>query len=165
MPFALAAAVLLLDQATKLGALDGLASRSPVALIPSLLTLRLRYNTGAAFGLMGGSSLLLVVLAVLVIVLLVTFGHRTALHCRPLLVGIALQIGGAAGNLVDRVRLGHVVDFIDVRLTPTYTWPTFNVADMAICCGAGLMAYVLFTGQAEERPAAPDTPAPAGDRQ
>lgn len=153
-----------MDQATKLAALNGLDGHSPVVIIPSLLTFRLRYNTGAAFGLMGGSTLLLAVLAVAVIGLLVAFGRSTALHCRPLLVGIALQIGGAGGNLVDRLRLGYVVDYIDVRLTPTYTWPTFNVADLAICCGAGLMAFVLFTGRADGRAEGQPATARATDR-
>jgi signal peptidase II len=66
-------------------------------------------------------------------------------------VGLALVLGGALGNLVDRIRYGHVVDFIAVRVTSSFTWPTFNIADVAIVVGVALMAVDMFT----PRPKAP----------
>ncbi len=150
MLYLLAVVVLIVDQLTKLLALSALQSRGSVPVIPSVLSFRLRYNAGAAFGLMGGCPPLLVVVAVIIILVLWGLGRGAALRNRVLLVGIALQVGGAAGNLLDRLRLGYVLDFIDVHLTGTYTWPTFNAADIAICCGALLMAYVLVTTRADE---------------
>ena len=84
--------------------------------------------------------LAIAVLAAIVIIVLVAFGRHAAARSAPLLAGLSLQLGGAAGNFIDRVRLGHVVDFVDVHF-----WPVFNVADIGITCGAILVvAAIIF---------------------
>jgi signal peptidase II len=94
----------------------------------------------------------LVVAGLFIIVILLLYGRRVA-TCRPLWIGLALQVGGAAGNLIDRVFRGstllhgRVVDYIDVQLTRAYHWPTFNLADTAITAGAILIAYCIVTGR------------------
>jgi signal peptidase II len=136
-----------------------LVSRVPlgarIAVIPRLLSVTHAQNPGAAFGMLPTATGALIVAGTVIIVILLLYGRRVV-ACRPLWVGLALQIGGAAGNMVDRVFRGpalfrgRVVDFIDVHLTPSFTWPTFNVADIAITVGAVLIAYCIVTGKLAE---------------
>ena len=139
-------AVLLLDQATKAWARQTLPTHQAGA--PSILdgwfSLVLTTNTGAAFGLLSGSDLLLVVVGVVLCAVVAVYAYLPART--PLLqVSLGLQLGGALSNLTDRLRIGHVVDFIQIQF-----WPIFNLADSAIVCGVGLLAYyLLFTPQPE----------------
>jgi signal peptidase II len=131
---AVAAAVLAADQATKSWALAHLADHS--VHVVWTLRLSLSFNSGIAFGLGQGLAPLLVVLAVVVLAVLVGMGR--SLTGASTVVALGLVLGGAAGNLTDRLVRHHggaVVDFIDLRW-----WPVFNVADAAITCGAALMA-------------------------
>lgn len=138
-------AVVVTDVITKLMAVAWL-SRAPLRLAGEWLSLRLVYNPGAAFGIhVGGYSR--VVFTVLAVVALVVLGTMVR-HTRPgqslRLVALALVCGGAVGNLLDRIRSGRgVVDFIDVWIG-SFHWPTFNVADMAVSCGAATLALVLW---------------------
>lgn len=136
-----------------------LVSRVPlgarIAVIPRFLSVTHARNPGAAFGMLPTATGALIVAGTIVIVILLLYGRRVA-ACRPLWVGLALQIGGAAGNMVDRVFRGpalfrgRVVDFIDVHVTRSFTWPTFNIADIAITVGAALIAYCIVTGKLAE---------------
>jgi len=97
-------------------------------------------NTGIAFGMFTNHPYLLVFASLIGIFILVIFYRSRPLGERLLRLSIGLQLGGAVGNLVDRVRLGHVVDFIDVGL-----WPVFNLADSAIVIGlVGLVWSMVF---------------------
>lgn len=140
--FAAAGAALLLDQVTKAAALSGLEAGTPVHLIGRALQLSLRFNSGAAFSLRWGGPTFLAIFtgaAVLVVLwLLATRPPRLPLHA----AAFGLILGGASGNLLDRLlHSGAVVDFIDVG-TATWRWPTFNVADAAISVGA--IVLLLF---------------------
>ena len=132
-----AAAVVALDQLTKAWAVDALDGGRTIDLVWTL-RLRLTFNDGAAFSVGGGSGGLLALLGLAV----VAFVYRSVLRwpgrLPPLALG--LVVGGALGNLVDRVaRDGSVVDFIDLQW-----WPLFNVADIGITCGAiGLVLLSL----------------------
>jgi len=103
-------------------------------------------NSGAAFGLLQGQSLLLTIAGLFGIVVLLLFfflfsGRSTFFDNRLSKPALGLILGGIAGNLIDRIRLGYVTDFIDVGI-----WPTFNIADSAITVGVILLAYyLLFT--------------------
>jgi signal peptidase II len=141
----LSAIVIALDQLTKQIALSLLEPYAPHPVIPGFLNWTLAFNTGAAFSFLhdaGGwqrwlfSALALVVSTVLIMWLrrLPRSDWRTALP-------LALVIGGALGNLIDRVRLGRVTDFIEVY-HQQWSWPAFNVADSAISVGAVLL--ILF---------------------
>lgn len=96
-------------------------------------------NTGAAFGIMQGAGAFLLVAAFIVIAGITAFLLTLPSHGRLYHVALALILGGAVGNLIDRVRLGAVTDFID----PTH-YPAFNIADSGIVCGVALLAFLAF---------------------
>ena len=138
--------VLALDQATKLAAMHLVLAREVHNVLPGL-NLTLIYNPGAAFSFLGDASgwqrWALSFIGVAVSVVLVAL-LRAARRCpKGLAAGYALVLGGALGNVVDRLYLGVVVDFIDIYYG-RFHWPAFNVADSAICIGALLLAlYAL----------------------
>jgi signal peptidase II len=163
---ALAAGVLVLDQIGKAVMTAWLAPRGSVAIIPGLFSLTYVRNTGAVFGLFRSLSdpwrgVLLTLVPLLAIVLVIVMAVRTPPgRLRPL-VALGMILGGALGNLVDRIRLGSVVDFLDVYVG-SYHWPAFNLADSAICIGVGLLILdILWTPAAagEAPPATEDPPA------
>jgi len=143
------AVVLVVDQCTKLLADAMLALHEPVGLLP-VLAIRKAYNSGAAFSFLGDASgwqrWFFIVLAVAVIILLVTWLRRLPAGQKWTALALVLILGGAAGNLVDRVAYGHVIDFIDVYYG-NWHWPTFNVADSAISVGAFLLLLEAFSGR------------------
>lgn len=115
------------------------AARHRVELIGSLLGFEYVQNTGAAFGILAGQPLLLAIFAVLASALFVAM-MRTTLRAHPLVpIAVGLVLGGALGNLLDRIRLGYVVDFVAVG-----GFPRFNVADSAITIGLMLMAWTAL---------------------
>lgn len=132
----LGAVVLVVDQLTKTWALSALAD-GPIDLVGSL-RLALAYNTAGAFGLGGGFVPLLALAALGVVVYLIVTGAAAARL--PVAVAMGLLLGGAVGNLADRLfrapglLRGAVVDFIDLQF-----WPVFNVADMGITCGCVML--------------------------
>lgn len=146
-------AVIVLDVWTKWLAVQHL-SRIPRPILGDWLTLQLVYNPGAAFGINVGaySRWLFLVLALVALVVLGSMVRTTRPGDFPRLIALGLVCGGAVGNLIDRIRSARgVVDFIDVGIG-AHRWPTFNVADMAVSCGAVLLAYVLWMeGREAER--------------
>lgn len=102
-------------------------------------------NTGAAFGLFPSGSLLFTVIAALVAVVILFYNFQLTDGYRLLRVALGLQLGGALGNLIDRLRIGHVTDFLDFG-----PWPVFNLADTAIVAGVLLLALLMLQ---EERAA------------
>lgn len=142
----IAVAVVALDLWTKALAVDGLAYGTPVAVLP-VLDLTLLHNRGAAFSFLsaagGWQRWLFAGLALAVSVLLVVWVLRLRRHERWLAVALTLILGGALGNLYDRLTLGYVVDFIHAHWGPHY-FPAFNVADSAITVGAIMMIIDAF---------------------
>jgi len=139
------AAVVAVDVVTKAVAVSKL-SRLPIPVVGDWLTLQLVYNTGAAFGIHIGPQSRLVFggLAVVALVVLGAMMLQTPPSDKLRLVSLGLVCGGAIGNLIDRVRTARgVVDFIDVGFG-AYRWPTFNVADIAVSCGAVTLAVILW---------------------
>jgi signal peptidase II len=140
----LALSVIVLDQATKVYAVQELGDRDPVTLVPSVLELTLTRNSGAAFSLGEGVTLLLSLVAVGVCIAILRVSRRMRTRGWSLALGAVL--GGAAGNLVDRcVRSpawgrGHVVDWIHLT-----HWPVFNVADSSIVLAG--VALVVLSGR------------------
>jgi len=107
-------------------------------------------NTGMAFGLARGSGPLLLVVALAVAGGLLTWAARVPAAERTLQLGLGLVVGGALGNVIDRLHLGHVVDFLDARI-----WPVFNLADSAISIGVVILAWHAWREErrgAEPRP-------------
>jgi signal peptidase II len=148
--YGIALLVLLADQAAKAWVLAA-HWRWPEddrVLIPGFFSLSFNVNTGGAFGILPNGTLLLALAAAVAAVAIVVYTIRAKMPLpRMLGIALALPLGGALGNLLDRVRLGHVVDFLALYAGPDRRWPfpIFNVADMAICVGVGLLA--LYYGR------------------
>jgi signal peptidase II len=143
----LAAGVLVLDQVTKAVVSTTLKMGESHPVIPGFFNLTRVHNTGAAFGLLAGQAsplrtgfFLVVSLVAMGVVLWMLYRLPPGQEVE--LVALSLILGGALGNVFDRVRLGEVVDFIDVYYR-SYHWPAFNVADSAISIGVILLLYRL----------------------
>jgi signal peptidase II len=136
-----AAVVLVLDQLTKALVISRLAPGESWPADPAfgLLSLSHVHNTGVAFGLFQGNSDFLIVVSAIIVAVLLAYQHNLPGGSRLMRLAIGLQIGGAIGNVIDRVRLGHVTDFFKVGW-----WPVFNVADSAIVVGVLLLAFELW---------------------
>jgi len=134
--------VLVLDQVTKAIAVNMLKGMPPVE-VTSFLNLTLVYNTGAAFGMLnnagGWQNTFFVFVAVAVSMFILVVLRRLAAHDIQVAIALMLILGGALGNVVDRLLLGYVVDFVDF-FYDDWHWPAFNVADSAIFVGAVLLA-------------------------
>jgi signal peptidase II len=155
------ASIAALDQVTKYLVVAGMELYETIPVIPGLLNLTHIRNTGVAFGLFNTAEFAYkpLVVSLLALAALVGVGlYATQLPAANRLarVGLALILGGAAGNLVDRARQGYVVDFVDAYWNDWHFW-AFNVADAAITVGVGLLIIDLFMPE----PAA--TPAPAAE--
>jgi signal peptidase II len=141
--FLVSLAVLLLDQWTKGIVMRGFQLHESRPVIPGFFDLTYVQNSGAAFGLFASvdSSVKAIVLnsvAVIVFLIVSAYALRSSHRSVRLQVGLALILGGAVGNLLDRVRFTYVVDFIDFSVSGHH-WPAFNVADSAICAGVALL--------------------------
>ena len=140
---AVAGLIVVADQLTKLVIRREFELYDSAAVIPNLFSLTRIHNTGAAFGLLDGVDLpfktaLLAVVSVAALAGLVMFAVSLPEIHRLARVGVALVVGGAAGNLIDRLWLGYVVDFVDVYWGGWHFW-AFNVADSAITVGMALI--------------------------
>jgi len=136
-------AVLVLDQASKsvISSQMALGQSSPV--VPGLLSITLVHNTGMAFGILSAQTIpfktvLVTLLSLAALTAVAIYALKTPAHQTLTRWGLAFVLGGAVGNIVDRVRLGYVVDFVDVFYRGSH-WPAFNIADTAICTGVGLL--------------------------
>ena len=146
--YAAAASAYLLDRVTKLWVEGALAGEPPLEVIPGVLTLNYTTNSGGAFGMGRSAPLLFAAATVVVSVIIVVVSFRMTRH--PVAIALGLILGGALGNLTDRVvngpgLSGHVTDFIDLQV-----WPVFNLADSAIVVGAILLAFSTARGDERE---------------
>ncbi len=142
---ALATSVLGLDQLSKTIALSELEGREPIELIGGVLSLRLVFNPGAAFGIGQGYTVVLTLVMITVSIVILRVARNLASTWWAAALGLLL--GGALGNLVDRLfrppgpLRGHVIDFLELP-----NWPVFNLADSAIVCAGALMIVLTFRG-------------------
>ena len=138
----LAAAIVAADQLAKVAAVQYLAANQAVA-VTSFFNLVLVYNAGAAFSFLsdaaGWQRLLFIAIAAVASVWIVYLLRRYP-HQRLFALALSLVLAGAIGNLIDRIRVGAVIDFLDFHALG-YHWPAFNVADSAITCGAALLIW------------------------
>lgn len=150
----IAALVILLDRLSKNWIIQHIRPGYDIPVIPGVFRLSHVLNTGAAFSLLEnlppngvrlGLIAFSIVAAIIVFTLLWRTGHTITLSS----VALALILGGALGNLYDRVRFHHVVDFLAVRIVH-YNWPDFNIADSSIVIGAGLLLLEIFQPQPTE---------------
>ncbi len=130
--------VMLLDQASKLYIIWNFNPGDSVSLVPGVFHLTYVRNPGAAFGILAHKTTFFIVISAIMI-LLIFFGRRFFSTRRiGIHLAFALQMGGALGNLIDRVRFGYVIDFLDFQV-----WPVFNIADVAIVAGMILLLFNL----------------------
>lgn len=141
------AAVFMLDQATKAWAIRRLRFQTDISVIDGFLNFSYAQNTGVAFSMFDGHGdagrWALSGLAFAAASLVLYFFWKTPRSDDRILGALALLLAGIVGNVSDRVRLGFVVDFIDVQFG-NWHYPTFNIADIAICTGAGLLILDMF---------------------
>lgn len=137
----LSSVVIVLDQLTKLLAVNSLSLYESIAVIPGL-NFTLLHNTGAAFSFLsnagGWQRWFFIVLAFGISLFIVYWMRSLESDKKWLLCALALVLGGAIGNVIDRIYLGYVIDFIDFYYK-AYHWPAFNIADSAICVGAVML--------------------------
>ncbi len=150
-----ALAIVLLDQATKLWVVSSLRLHESVPLIEGFFDLTYVRNTGAAFSLFAGRSAafrvpFFVAVSVAAVIGIAVYVHRTPASERLVLAGCAFVLGGALGNLIDRVLSGDVVDFLDLHWRGWH-WPAFNVADSFITVGVALLVLRGLAGEPTPR--------------
>jgi signal peptidase II len=143
--FGLSALIVLLDEASKYWVLHAFVPYQPKALLP-MLNFVLAYNNGAAFSFLNNAGewhrWFFVGFSLVMSLVLAVWLWRLPSTERVQSFGLSLILGGAVGNLLDRLILGHVIDFIDVYYA-NYHWPTFNLADSAICLGVFLLLLTM----------------------
>ena len=131
--------VLFFDQLTKFWVQNSMLPRDSIPLIPGVFHLTYVQNTGAAFGFLREKTLFFIAVAVLVLGFIIFLIPRLPRGNLFLRVVFGLLLGGALGNLIDRIRFGYVVDFLDFRI-----WPVFNIADMAIVVGVCFLVWEIW---------------------
>jgi signal peptidase II len=155
-PLAWAALVVVLDQISKVWVAASFQFQESQPVIPGLFNLTFITNTGAAFGILAGAQSLgrqvfFVGVALVALVVLYLAYREYREQGQVYMAAIGLVAGGALGNLVDRLRLGHVIDFLDFYLRQHH-WPAFNIADSAITIGVGLFLLAGFREPGRTKP-------------
>lgn len=143
--FALAGIVVALDRLSKWWVVQNLDLGESLPLIPGIFHLTYVRNTGAAFSMFPNATPILAAFSALVVAGIIVFGPR--IRAMGLKDELGLILGGGLGNLVDRVREGGVVDFLDFRI-----WPVFNLADTALVIGVVIAGWHLLRSQEAEAP-------------
>lgn len=144
-----AGAVVLLDQLSKAWVLKEIPLYRSVTVIPGFFSLTHVLNPGGAFGFFARNDSpmrhwFFLIAAIVAMALIVYFYHQTPKTHRALGIALAMIFGGAVGNVIDRLRFGKVVDFLDVFIGQ-YHWPTFNVADSAVVIGVAIfILHIVF---------------------
>lgn len=142
-----------LDQLTKFWVAQAISRYAVIPVIPDFFNLVHVYNRGAAFGLLSSwppefVRYFFILTNLAIALVLFTLFYRTPGHSRLFLWAYSLVLSGALGNLIDRVRFGEVLDFLDVYVG-RHHWPAFNVADSLICIGAGLLVLAMWRCEGE----------------
>lgn len=137
--FVLPLAVVILDQFSKYIVVENMALGESIPIIEEVFHLTYILNPGAAFGMFAHNRLFFIAIAVIVIGIIVWARREILASPWEVKAGCGLFLGGAIGNLIDRARQGLVIDFFDFRI-----WPVFNIADIAICIGVGLIIWNLL---------------------
>ncbi len=139
--------IVIFDRVTKVAAVAYLSTQHSIPVLPGIFHFTLAHNTGAAFSMMRGQTPVLIGVTVCAIAFIIAHFKKSSALER---FALSLILAGAVGNLIDRVFLGYVIDFLDFRV-----WPVFNIADSAITCGAVLLGWSLIKpaspGKKEQR--------------
>lgn len=146
MPIMLVAlVVLVVDQAAKYYIQFHMTPGMSIPVIDKIFHITYVLNPGAAFGILQHRTWFFVLVAGLLFAAVIYYYPRLPAGCRWLRLGLGLLLGGAAGNAIDRLQTGYVIDFFDFRV-----WPVFNIADSAIVVGVGLIVYTILLPHGKE---------------
>lgn len=135
--------VLMIDQGTKFIVKNSMTIYDSIPLIPNIFHLTYIENPGAAFGLLANQRVFFIVITSVILIAVIYFYYQLKGEHILLRIALGMVVGGAIGNLIDRLRMGMVIDFFDFRI-----WPVFNIADSAIVLGMIYISYqLLFHGE------------------
>ena len=153
--------MILIDQTVKLLVHENMVLNTEFSVFGDWFRIHYILNSGMAFGLLSAHSIpykpiLVTLLSIVALAAVAIYAVRTPAHERLSHFGLAFILGGAAGNIIDRIRLGYVVDFLDVFFRGNH-WPAFNVADAAICTGVGLLLLDTLLHRQPKDAVAPST--------
>ena len=150
MAFILTIMIIILDQTTKYAAIKQLKNQRPIVIIENFFQLNYVENRGAAFGILQGKRGLFLIITIIVIFVitfyLIKYYNQTNTLTR---ISFAMLIGGAVGNLIDRIRFGYVVDFISLKLINKYDFPVFNIADTCVLISTLFIVYLVMFDKLE----------------
>ena len=138
--------LVLADQAVKLGIARTMRLGESIPVMSGIFHITYIENPGAAFGMLANQRWFFIIAGILVILAACVMYRRLSETGRLVRLGAALLLGGAVGNLIDRTRLGRVIDFLDFRV-----WPVFNIADIGICVGVACLIYAIMRDGEKER--------------
>ena len=139
MPIFLSICIVVLDQVVKFLVTHEMFPGMSIPVIQDIFHITFVLNPGAAFGILAHQRSFFIVMGIVIVILGGLFSPYIRRQCRIFRCGTALLLGGALGNLIDRVRFGHVIDFFDFRI-----WPVFNIADIAIVVGVAAIIYAIL---------------------
>lgn len=150
--FILAIVIIILDQISKFAAIKYLKNQRPYIIIDDFFQFHYVENRGAAFGILQHKRIFFIVITLAIIIFLSFYliKHYNELN-KLSRIAFALLIGGAAGNLIDRIRFAYVVDFISFKLINRYDFPVFNIADIAIVISTFLIIFMVLFDKFEVR--------------
>lgn len=147
--------VLILDQATKIFIDRSMDLHSSITVVENFFNITYIRNKGAAFGFLAESSFRLpffILISIIAVVVIIGIFRKLRPEQKLTAVSLSLIFGGALGNLIDRIRLGEVIDFLDAHWYEHH-WPSFNVADSAICVGVFLLAIDMLRDERQKKSA------------
>lgn len=145
MPLGIGIFVFFIDQLVKHLVLANMHFGESIPIIPGIFHITFVLNPGAAFGMLEHQRWIFVAVAMLVVALVLLFYRKLQQESLATRIGAGLLLGGAIGNVVDRIQSGLVVDFLDFRI-----WPVFNIADIAICGGAAMIILDMWQRRNED---------------
>ena len=145
MPLGIGILVFILDQLVKHAVLGSMHLGESIPIIKDVFHITFVLNPGAAFGMLEHQRWIFIAVALLVVVLALVFYKHIQRESLITRIGAGLLLGGALGNLLDRIQSGLVVDFLDFRI-----WPVFNIADIAICGGAAMLIWDMWRRRNED---------------
>lgn len=140
---------IIFDQVTKFWAANVLKNGDSIKIIGNFLRFTYAENKGAAFSILQNQRMFFLIITVIMLVILAIIYFRTKNISKLSKLSIAMITGGAIGNFIDRLRLGYVIDFIDVRFGSLYNFPVFNIADSFVVCGTILMIILILFNKFE----------------
>ncbi|SHH35327.1 signal peptidase II [Caloranaerobacter azorensis DSM 13643] len=144
MFYIIAIILIIFDQLTKYLAVKFLLGKNPIPIIKNYLQLNYVENFGAAFGILQNKQLFFVVITIVVLAGIIVYIRKHTNISKPMKAALTILFSGALGNLIDRLRLGYVIDFIDVKFGKLYDFPVFNVADCLVVVSTIIIAYLVL---------------------